>query len=166
VKECDEIFHLAGITKAVKEKTYFEVNALGTENLIHACLENNPHIQKFIYLSSQAAAGPCRNGDKKKESDQCEPVSAYGRVNGGEKSWPLSMLMKFLSSFYGPPGCMGQEIRISIPYSDGSPKGSNPILVEKSVSVMSKMSSKPSYWPLSPRQKAAKYFSFRMERII
>ncbi len=79
VKACDEIFHLAGITKAVKEKTYFEVNAMGTENLIHACLENNPHIQKFIYVSSQAAAGPCRNGNRKKESDPCEPVSAYGQ---------------------------------------------------------------------------------------
>jgi nucleoside-diphosphate-sugar epimerase len=79
VKDVDQIFHLAGITKAVKEKTYFEVNALGTENLIHACLENNPRIQKFIYVSSQAAAGPCRNGDKKKESDQCDPVSAYGQ---------------------------------------------------------------------------------------
>ncbi len=79
VKEVDQIFHLAGVTKAVEEKTYFEVNAFGTENLIRACLKNNPRIQKFIYLSSQAAAGPCRNGDKKRESDSCEPVSAYGR---------------------------------------------------------------------------------------
>lgn len=79
VKGVDQIFHLAGITKAIHEKTYFEVNARGTENMIHACLENNPHLQKFIYLSSQAAAGPCRNGDKKREADQCEPVSAYGR---------------------------------------------------------------------------------------
>ncbi|MGZ3615078.1 MAG: NAD-dependent epimerase/dehydratase family protein [Thermodesulfobacteriota bacterium] len=79
VKEVNQIFHLAGVTKAVTENTYFEVNALGTENLIRACLKNNPQIQKFIYLSSQAAAGPCRNGDKKRESDSCEPVSAYGR---------------------------------------------------------------------------------------
>jgi dihydroflavonol-4-reductase len=79
VKGVDQIFHLAGITKAIHENTYFEVNARGTENLIHACLENNPYLQKFIYLSSQAAAGPCRNGDKKRESDRCEPVSAYGR---------------------------------------------------------------------------------------
>ena len=79
VKGADQIFHIAGVTKAVHEKTYFEVNAFGTENLIHACLENNPHIQKFIYLSSQAAAGPCRNGNKKRESDPCEPVSAYGQ---------------------------------------------------------------------------------------
>ncbi len=79
VKDADRVFHLAGITKAVKEKAYFEINASGTENLIRTCLENNPRLQKFIYVSSQAAAGPCRNGDKKRESDQCEPVSAYGQ---------------------------------------------------------------------------------------
>jgi dihydroflavonol-4-reductase len=79
VKGTDQVFHLAGITKAVKEKTYLETNALGTKNLIQACLENNPHIQKFIYLSSQAAAGPCQDGNKKKESDLCQPVSIYGQ---------------------------------------------------------------------------------------
>ncbi len=78
VKGIDQVFHLAGVTKAIEDKTYFEVNALGTKNLIHACLENNPRLQKFIYLSSQAAAGPCQDGGMKKESDQCEPVSAYG----------------------------------------------------------------------------------------
>ena len=79
VEGVEQVFHLAGVTKAIHKKTYFEVNAFGTENLIHACLDHNPRIQKFIYLSSQAAAGPCRNGGKKKESDQCEPVSAYGQ---------------------------------------------------------------------------------------
>jgi nucleoside-diphosphate-sugar epimerase len=66
VKGVDQVFHLAGITKAVKEKTFFEINALGTENLMLACCQHNPHIQKFLYLSSQAAAGPCQNGNKKK----------------------------------------------------------------------------------------------------
>lgn len=75
----DQIFHLAGVTKAIHEKTFFEVNAQGTENLILACLKNNPHIKKFIHLSSQAAAGPCLKGDKMRESDPCAPISAYGR---------------------------------------------------------------------------------------
>ncbi len=79
VKDVDYVFHLAGITKSVSEKTYFEINASGTENLIRACLERNPRIQKFVYVSSQAAAGPCLNGNKKRESDRCEPVSAYGQ---------------------------------------------------------------------------------------
>ena len=79
VKGVDWVFHLAGVTKAIKEETYLEVNGLGTEKLIRACLEDNPRLQKFIYISSQAAAGPSRNGFNKKESDPCEPVSCYGR---------------------------------------------------------------------------------------
>ena len=78
VKGVDQVFHLAGVTKALKDATYFEVNALGTENLIRACLKHNSQLKKFIYLSTQAAAGPCQNGGKKKESDRCIPVSAYG----------------------------------------------------------------------------------------
>lgn len=79
VKGVDQVFHLAGVTKAIHDKTYFEVNAQGTENLILACLENNPHIKKFVYLSSQAAAGPCLKGDKMRESDPCTPISVYGQ---------------------------------------------------------------------------------------
>jgi nucleoside-diphosphate-sugar epimerase len=79
VKDVDQVFHFAGATTAVKEKTFFEVNALGTENLVRACIENNTRLKKFIYLSSQAAAGPCRSVGKKKESDPCEPVSPYGK---------------------------------------------------------------------------------------
>lgn len=108
VEGVEQVFHLAGVTKAVHEKTYFEVNAFGTENLIYACLENNPRIQKFIYLSSQAAAGPCRNGNKKKESDQCKPVSPYGQSKQmGEElamahAQELPLLILRPSAVYGP----------------------------------------------------------------
>jgi nucleoside-diphosphate-sugar epimerase len=108
VKGVDQVFHLAGITKALKEKTYFEINAFGTENLICACLENNPHIEKFIYLSSQAAAGPGQNANKKKESDPCEPVSPYGQSKRlGEElalahAHELPLLILRPSAVYGP----------------------------------------------------------------
>jgi nucleoside-diphosphate-sugar epimerase len=108
VKNIDWVFHLAGITKAVQKKTYFEVNALGTENLIRACLEHHPHLKKFIYLSSQAAAGPCQNGGKKKESDACKPVSPYGQSKRmGEElalthSHELPLLILRPCAVYGP----------------------------------------------------------------
>jgi len=104
----DWVFHLAGVTKAIKKETYFEVNGLGTENMIYACLENNPRLQKFIYVSSQAAAGPSRNGRNKKESDPCEPVSSYGRSKRmGEGSvlshaHELPALILRPSAVYGP----------------------------------------------------------------
>jgi len=139
VKGVDQVFHLAGITKAVKEKTYFEINAFGTENLIRACLENNPHIKKFLYLSSQAAAGPCRNGNIKKESDPCEPVSAYGQSKRmGEElalvhAHEIPLLILRPCAVYGPresdiytffkllskrikPYLTGQDQRISLCY--------------------------------------------------
>src|SRR5512135_892564 len=110
VKGVDWVFHLAGVTKAIKAETYFEVNSLGTENLIHACLENNPRLQKFIYISSQAAAGPSRNGCNKKESDPCEPVSFYGRSKRVGEEWVLThahelpVLILRPSAVYGPRG--------------------------------------------------------------
>jgi len=108
VQDVDQVFHLAGVTTAVKEKTYFEVNGLGTENLAQACIENNPRLQKFIYVSSQAAAGPCRSGAKKKESDPCDPVSPYGKSKllGEElalsRSHALPLLILRPCAAYGP----------------------------------------------------------------
>ena len=108
VKGVDQIFHLAGVTKAVNEETYFEMNARGTENLIQACLQHNPHLQKFIYVSSQAAAGPSPNGNRKKETDACMPVSAYGRSKRmGEElalahARELPLLILRPSAVYGP----------------------------------------------------------------
>jgi len=78
VKDVEQVFHLAGVTKAVRAKTFFDVNALGTANLINACLRTGSGVRKFIYVSSQAAAGPAEGGVKKKESDPCRPVSFYG----------------------------------------------------------------------------------------
>jgi dihydroflavonol-4-reductase len=108
VKGTDWVFHLAGVTKAIREETYFEVNGFGTENLIHACLENNPRLQKFVYVSSQAAAGPSRTGNKRNESDPCEPVSIYGQSKRmGEElalghAHELPVLILRPSGVYGP----------------------------------------------------------------
>ena len=104
----DWVFHLAGVTRAMKTETYLEVNGTGTENLIRACVENNPDLQKFIYISSQSAAGPSRDGYKRRETDSCQPVSFYGRSKcAGEASvysraHELPVLILRPSSVYGP----------------------------------------------------------------
>ena len=108
MQNVDQVFHLAGATTAVKEKTYFEVNGLGTENLVQACIENNPRLKKIIYLSSQAAAGPGPGCGQKNESDPCEPVSPYGKSKLlGEKlalshADELPLLILRPCAVYGP----------------------------------------------------------------
>lgn len=108
VRAVDQVFHSAGVTKALKEETYFEINALGTENLLHACLEANPSLKKFIYLSSQAAAGPCQVEGMKRELDDCNPVSPYGRSKRAGEEFclehcrELPILILRPSAVYGP----------------------------------------------------------------
>jgi 2-alkyl-3-oxoalkanoate reductase len=75
----DTIFHLAGAITAVDRKTYFAVNAGGTKNLVEACREWNPGLRRLVYVSSISAAGPSPRGRMLDETDECRPVSDYGR---------------------------------------------------------------------------------------
>ncbi len=79
VKGVDYVFHLAGLTRAPREKDFFEINTDGTENLLQAVLAECPSIKRFIYVSSLAAAGPCTKGLPLTEDTEPKPVSSYGR---------------------------------------------------------------------------------------
>lgn len=86
LKGVDFVFHLAGLTKAKTREEYFRANALGTENLLSACFEVNPRIKKFVYVSSQAAVGPCEDFKPLDEDAECHPITDYGRSKlEGEK---------------------------------------------------------------------------------
>ncbi len=75
----DYVFHAAGITKAARPQYYYRINAQGTENLLMAALREAGRIKKFVLVSSQAAAGPSREGIPRREDDEPMPVSDYGR---------------------------------------------------------------------------------------
>ncbi len=73
------VVHCAGLTKAIHARDYDLVNHLGTKNLLEACARYNPGIEKFILVSSQAAAGPSPDGRPVDEDSTPHPVSDYGR---------------------------------------------------------------------------------------
>ena len=75
----DYIFHLAGITKAHRVEEFFCTNVAGTKNLIQAVASKKPAVKRVVYLSSLAAAGPSRDGNRLNESTVPHPVSNYGR---------------------------------------------------------------------------------------
>jgi dihydroflavonol-4-reductase len=103
----DFLFHLAGLTRAKNREEYFKANARGTKNLIQSCLEINPCIKKFIYVSSQAAVGPCKDFYPLNEDAKCEPITDYGRSKlQGEKE-VLSFKEKFPVTIVRPPAVYG-----------------------------------------------------------
>lgn len=76
VKGMDEIYHLGGTVRVVDKKRFYDINTDGTGYLVDAVRKHNPDIEKFVYVSSQAAAGPGGKG----------PVSEYGKSKkAGEK---------------------------------------------------------------------------------
>jgi nucleoside-diphosphate-sugar epimerase len=102
------VIHAAGLTKARHSRDYYDVNHLGTRNILEACARHNPAIRKFVLLSSLAAAGPSRNGQPVRERDAPQPVSDYGRsklkaeeeVLRFKDTFPVSILRP--SAVYGP----------------------------------------------------------------
>jgi len=78
VKAMDVVFHLAGVTKALRYEEFHRVNADGTGALAAACAacQTPPTL---VIVSSLAAAGPSPNNHPRRESDPLAPVSKYGR---------------------------------------------------------------------------------------
>ena len=102
------VFHCAGLTKAQHARDYYIVNHLGTKNLLEACARYNPDIEKFILVSSQAAAGPSPDGRPVNDGNAPHPVSDYGsskllaedEVRGYKGRLPVVILRP--PSVYGP----------------------------------------------------------------
>lgn len=79
VEGMDYVFHLAALIHAPDWEAYYQANSLGTRNLLAACVEKNPSLKKFIFVSSISAAGPSGKGRALKEDDPPRPISNYGR---------------------------------------------------------------------------------------
>ena len=79
VRDIDLVFHLAAVKGAFKNAQYQDININGTKNLVDAIKKVNPNIRRLIFLSSQAAAGPCPKNKMLTENDPCNPIDNYGR---------------------------------------------------------------------------------------
>lgn len=107
IKDVDIIFHSAGLTKAKSRDDYFKVNAEGTQNLMEVCLEENPKLQRFVYISSQAAAGPGEDERLKDETASCRPVSYYGESKLEGEKIVLNHSSKLPVTIIRPPAVYG-----------------------------------------------------------
>ena len=77
------VIHCAGATKARHNAEFYQVNQIGTRNVVSAA--NAQRIKRLIHISSLAAAGPALPENPAREDDVPQPVSEYGRSKlGGE----------------------------------------------------------------------------------
>jgi nucleoside-diphosphate-sugar epimerase len=105
----DYVFHLAGAVKAGDPGQFYLHNTRATVNLARAAMEKAPGLRRFLFASSQAAAGPaCGLNDPVCEHHECRPLSDYGRSKlqaerelfGLSGKLPLTVIRP--PSVYGP----------------------------------------------------------------
>ena len=77
--DVDYVLHLAGITKGLQEEDFIRHNVDGTKNLLQAVLESGQKFKRFLYVSSQAAAGPSATLQPLDEQSDLHPITPYGR---------------------------------------------------------------------------------------
>ena len=107
LEDVDLLFHVAGVTKSRDTDRYFRVNEQGTADLMEACRQHGV-LERFIYVSSQAAAGPSRGPRPKGEEDPAEPIGPYGvsKLAGEEAcregAGPIPLTIVRPAVVYGP----------------------------------------------------------------
>jgi dihydroflavonol-4-reductase len=107
-RSIDTVYHLAGAIKAANRRQYFQTNQLGTRRLLETLAEMNPGLNRFVHVSSLAAAGPCIDGQSRTEEQKPDPISWYGEsklaaeeeVLRFREVFPVTILRP--SAVYGP----------------------------------------------------------------
>ena len=78
-KGITHVVHCAGLTKALKVSELYEINHLGTRNLVDALNAQTTPAQRLLHISSLAAAGPATPENPAREDAPPRPVSEYGK---------------------------------------------------------------------------------------
>jgi nucleoside-diphosphate-sugar epimerase len=73
---CSVVYHLAGLTRAPNESEFTLANAVGTHEVARGARTAGA---RFVYVSSQAAAGTGTLERPRLSSDEPQPLSPYGK---------------------------------------------------------------------------------------
>ncbi len=78
--DADAVVHVAGMLAARRTANLWRVNVDGTKNLLQAASRSPSQLERFIHISSIAAAGPSRPGEPIDEEHRPQPVSVLGET--------------------------------------------------------------------------------------
>lgn len=104
------VFHLAGLTSAVRSRDYFRTNADGTLNLLRAVDEKvraGQVLRRFVHVSSLAAGAPSITLKPHTEFDPSAPASDYGKSKKAGEDHALSFRGRFPVVVVRPPMVFG-----------------------------------------------------------
>ncbi len=79
-KGVTHVYHVAGVTKRRTLSEFRYGNVVPTANLLSAAAGQELRLRRFVFVSSQAAAGPANDATSPvREEDAARPIEAYGQ---------------------------------------------------------------------------------------
>ena len=128
------IFHLGEATNALRSRGFYRPNQKGTERLI-AAAQKVRGIRRFVYLSSQAAAGPSPAERPQTEADTPLPISPYGKSKLSEEEVVLNCRDKVPVTVLRPCPTYGPRDAYLFEYFKIISKGHFPMLGKDPISL-------------------------------
>ncbi len=107
----DRVFHLAAVVQAARSASFERCNVEGTRHLLEACLLFAPSLERFVFVSSIAAAGPSGPDRPRAESDEPRPVTDYGRSKLRAERLVLDVADRMPVTIVRPPNVTGPGSR-------------------------------------------------------
>jgi nucleoside-diphosphate-sugar epimerase len=73
------LLHCAGATKACRERDFYDINQIGTRNVVAAANARATPLKRLLHISSLAVTGPATAARPARETDPLNPLSDYGK---------------------------------------------------------------------------------------
>ena len=105
------VIHAAGLVKARRPEDFHLVNALGTKHLLEAVVEVAPELERFVLVSSLAAAGPSQDGQPRPRGTTPSPVTEYGRSKLAAEAFATEQAGRLPITVLRPPAVYGPRDR-------------------------------------------------------
>ena len=107
LRKSEYVIHVAGVTTANNVKQYYAGNVQPTESLLRAIEVHHPTIQRFLLVSSQAAAGPSPSAIPIDENHPRQPITDYGISKVQSEKLAQSYMTKIPVTIVRPPAVYG-----------------------------------------------------------
>jgi dihydroflavonol-4-reductase len=108
-KDAGYIYHVAGVVKSKKPEGYFKGNVDTARTLLEVAEEFKENIKRFLIVSSLTVAGPALNDKPLTESDECKPITTYGRSKLAEEELAKTYMDRLPITICRAPAVYGER---------------------------------------------------------